>query len=109
LYLKRLDERPEKSADALPSTEQLDETHDSEQAEKVDADDGLAGLQTNAKQNHISNNQHPKHQNYHLHSRHKQKEKQLTLTTMGSWGSPPTPENEKTNKQKCCNMLYNKQ
>ena len=37
-YLKGLDEGPQKCPDALPAAQQLDETHDPEEAEEVDGD-----------------------------------------------------------------------
>lgn len=38
--LKRLDKRPEQRSYALSSTQQLNQSHDAEEAEKVYADDG---------------------------------------------------------------------
>ena len=37
-HLKGLDEGPQEGADALPSTQQLDQSHDSEQSEEGDGD-----------------------------------------------------------------------
>lgn len=44
--LEGLDEGPEEGADALALAEQLDETHDAEEAEKVDGNHVPAGLQS---------------------------------------------------------------
>jgi hypothetical protein len=38
--LKRLDKRPEQRSYALSSTQQLNQSHDAEEAEKVYTDDG---------------------------------------------------------------------
>lgn len=44
-YLEWLDEGPQQGADALTTTKQLDESHDAEETEEVDTDDGLARLE----------------------------------------------------------------
>lgn len=40
-YLKGLDEGPQQCPDALPAAQQLDQTHDPEEAEEGDGDAGV--------------------------------------------------------------------
>ena len=40
-HLERLDEGPQEGADPLPSAQQFDQSHDSEEAEEGDGDAGV--------------------------------------------------------------------
>ena len=53
IYLEWLDKGPKKSANALASTEQFDQTHHTEQTEKVDIDDCLTRLENKEEKNYI--------------------------------------------------------